>query len=101
MEIFAPLVGVGFRGEPARSLVQELTSDNVNQLSFEPEPENEYDNHAVKVIFTDDELGPIFVGYVAKENNLPIFNALVEGRELTSELVGWQSKIKPVLLIKD
>lgn len=96
MEVFANLVGVTFRGTAAREIVKRLTPDDGELLELEAEPTNEYDSNAVKVNYkpTGEH-----IGYIAKENNLPVVKALERGEKLTIEIVGFENTIKPTLLI--
>lgn len=96
MEIFAPLVGVTFRPPEAKEIVKALTRDSGTILSLEAEPTNPYDSRAVKVIH--DPTG-IHIGYIAKENNFEVFEALQNGEELCMEIVGFENTLKPTLLI--
>lgn len=98
MEVFANLVGVTFRGTGAKEIVKRLTPDDGEMLSLETEPFNEYDNHAVKVIYnpTGDH-----IGYISRENNHDIFEALERNEELTIKIVGFENTIKPTLLISN
>lgn len=98
MEVFVNLVGVTFRPGEARNIVKRLTPDDGELLSLKTEPTNEYDCNAVQVIYspTGDH-----IGYLARENNLEVFNALEAGRVLTIEIVGFENSLKPTLLITD
>lgn len=98
MEIFSPLVGVTFRGGGAREIVKRLTPDDGELLLLEAEPTNEYDDHAVKVLYAPTGE---HIGYLAKENNRHVFEALEQGEELQVEIVGFENTLKPVLLITD
>lgn len=97
MEIFAPLVGVTFRGKEARALVQTFTPGEAPFLSLEAEPTNEYDPFAVRV--NEESFGHI--GYLARQNNNEIFRALSDDPELPVhiEIVSFENTIKPVLMI--
>ena len=96
MEIFATVVGVSFRGQEAKEIVKHLTPDDGNLLSLEAEPTNEYDSNAVRVIHNPTGM---FIGFLARENNTEVFNALGRGEELNIEIVGFENTIKPTLLI--
>jgi hypothetical protein len=98
MEIFSPLVGVTFRPAEAKEIVKALTPSDGHKLSLIADPTNEYDSHAVKVV--DEETGT-HLGFIAKENNLEIFEALQRGEELKVEIVGFENTIKPTLLITE
>lgn len=97
MQVFSPLVGVSFRGSEARQIVKSLTTDSGQMLYLEAEPENEYDDHAVKVMYGTGE----HLGYLARENNRQIFEALQRGTQFSIEIVSFENSIKPVLLISE
>lgn len=96
MQVFSPLVGVSFRGKEVRELVKTLTPDDGHLLSLEAEPDNEYDDHAVKVLY---DVGSVHLGYVAREANAELFEELQAGSEFEIEVTGFENSIKPVLLI--
>jgi len=98
MEIFVNLVGVTYRGSEAKEIVKRLTPADGTLLSLEVEPENDYDDHAVKVIHDQTN---IHIGYLARENNYDVFMALADGRELCIEIVGFENTFKPTLLITE
>jgi hypothetical protein len=96
MEIFTPLVGVSFRPTSAKEVVKHLTLSDGGDLELQPDPNNEYDSNAVKVIHKPSGE---FIGFIARENNYEIFCALERGEELNVEIVGFENSIKPTLLI--
>lgn len=96
MEVFATLVGVPFRGAYAKELVKKLTLDDGELLELEAEPTNEYDSEAVKVIYKPDDS---HIGYLARENNHDVFQALERKEKLNIEITGFENTLKPVLLI--
>ena len=98
MEVFSNLVGVTFRGGEAKELVKHLTKEDGSKLSLEAEPDNPYDAHAVKVIHDPTNT---HIGYLARENNYDVFNALEQGMELLIEIVGFENTLKPTLLITE
>ena len=98
MEVFVNLVGVTFRPPEAKEIVKNLSRDDGKLLSLEAEPDNEYDNNAVKVIH--DPTG-VHIGYLARENNYEVFSALQNATELCIEIVGFENTVKPTLLITD
>jgi hypothetical protein len=98
MEIFANLVGVTFRPAEAKTIVKALTPADGSQLRLETEPDNQYDGNAVKVIHTPTDT---HLGYLARENNYDVFQALEHGEELVVEIVGFENTLKPTLLITD
>lgn len=94
MQIFSPVVGVSFRGTEARNLVKSLTPEDGIRLSLEAEPDNEYDRNAVMVLCDGEH-----IGYIARENNRQLFDALQAGGQFTIDIVSFENTIKPVLLI--
>jgi len=96
MQVFSPVVGVSFRGQPARDMVKSLTPEDGHKLSLLADPDNEYDDHAVKVM-----LGEVHVGFLARENNTQVFEKLQDGAEFSIEIVSFENTIKPVLLIEE
>lgn len=96
MEAFVHLVGVTFRGPEAKEIVKHLTRDDGVNLSLEAEPDNEYDSCAVKVIHDPTNT---HIGFLARENNWNVFQALQNGDELCIEIVGFENTLKPTLLI--
>lgn len=96
MEIFSSLVGVTFRGSEAKEIVKHLTREDSERLSLEAEPDNAYDERAVKVIHDPTNT---HIGYIARENNWDVFEALQNGDELKIEIVGFENTLKPTLLI--
>lgn len=98
MEAFCTLVGVTFRGAEVKEIVKHLTREDGKLLSLEAEPDNPYDDHAVKVIHDPTNT---HIGYLARENNYDVFSALANGDELCIEIVGFENTLKPTLLITD
>jgi hypothetical protein len=96
MEVFSPLVGVTFRPAEAKDIVRGLTQEDGDKLSLEAEPDNAYDPRAVKVIHTPTGE---HLGYIARENNFEIFNALQNEVPLEIEIVSFENTLKPTLLI--
>lgn len=96
MEIFTTLAGAFARGQDARDIIRNELSIGDTDLELECEPDNEFDPHAVRVMHYG-----IHLGYVAKANNPQIFDALNAGVKLSVKIIGFESTIKPVLLISD
>lgn len=94
MQLFATLVGASFRGKAAVALVKGLTPDDASRLSLSPGPENPYDDHAVRVLYDSEH-----VGYLARENNREIHEALMAGAEPSITLVS-VGTAKPTMLIE-
>lgn len=109
MQIFSPLVGVSFRGSEARDIVKSLTTDSGHMLSLEAEPDNPYDDHAVKVLYLHTEIDEngdeilvdagVHIGYLARENNRQVHEALMLGTKFDIEIISFENSIKPILLI--
>ncbi len=68
-----PIAGVKFRGAAVIELLKTLENGTVFEL--EPEPTNQYDPNAVKIIYNDGETD-IHVGYVPKNFSAEISAAL-------------------------
>jgi hypothetical protein len=98
MEVFANLVGVTFRGADAKEIVKSLNRDSGDLLSFENEPDNPYDSHAVKVIH---ESTGTHIGYISRENNYEVFQAVKRGDPLNIQIVSFENTLKPTMLITD
>jgi len=94
MQLFATLVGASFRGKDAIATVKGLTPADADDISLVPEPENKYDDHAVRVIYAGKH-----VGYLARENNREIHEALLAGATPSITLVSVGSA-KPTMLIE-
>lgn len=94
MQLFATLVGASFRGKDAIATVKALTPADAEDISLVPEPENEYDDHAVRVIYAGEH-----VGYLARENNREIHEALLTGAIPFITLVS-VGTAKPTMLIE-
>jgi hypothetical protein len=87
------LAGCNFRPAEARDLIKSAGIGD--SFTLEADPTNQYDSQAVKVLYKD-----VFVGFVAKQDNGPIFLALQDGHELSGEIIGFESSIKPLLEIE-
>jgi hypothetical protein len=98
MEVFANVVGVTFRSVEAKEIVKRMTPDDGELLSLETEPDNDYDCYAVKVIYKPTGT---HIGYLGRDNNLAVFQALDRGDPVTIKIVGFENTIKPTLLITD
>lgn len=92
MEIYSVLVGVNFRSESAKEVVDQLEIGDT--LELEREPENPFDSGAVKVYAADE-----FIGYIPKADNVEIAAALDEGQQLMCEVVSWAGHRRPGLKI--
>ena len=90
MEIICTLAGAQFRPAEAKDALRTATIGDV--VSLEPDPENEYDPQAVKVIFAGHH-----IGFIPKASNPPIFSALRDGDEVVVSIVAFESALKPVL----
>jgi hypothetical protein len=86
------LAGANFRPGEARTVCKSLQIGETAML--ETDGDNPYDSNAVRVIAQDE-----FIGFVPKSDNAPIFAALERGEEVTVEIIGFESSIKPILEI--
>lgn len=87
-----PLVGATFRPAEAKAIVRELRIGNTVQLRADPE--NEYDPHAVAV-YSDD----VHIGFIPRDSNSALFAVLMDGAEISAEIVAFENTLKPVLEI--
>lgn len=88
------MVGANFRPQEARDAVRSLSLSDGEFLALEPEPNNQYDMFAVKVLLDD-----LHLGYLPKGPNAEIFDRLVDGDEASIEILSFESQLKPVLSI--
>lgn len=88
------MVGANFRPQEARDAVRSLSLSDGELLTLEPEPNNQYDMFAVKVL-----LDGLHLGYLPKGPNEEIFDRLVDGDEASIEILSFESQLKPVLSI--
>lgn len=90
MQIICTLAGAQFRPAEAKAALRTAAIGDV--VSLEPDPENEYDPQAVKVVFAGHH-----IGFIPKSANPPIFAALQAEDEVTVSIVAFESALKPVL----
>lgn len=91
-QIFCTLVGTHFRGKDAVAAIAQLVPGDTLQL--QAEPENEYDENAVATMLNGEH-----VGYLSRDNNTQVAEALAAGEEPTSTVIDFDGK-KPVLSIE-
>lgn len=87
-----PLVGSTFRPPSAREALKQLKIGD--KLDLRADPDNEYDSTAVAVYYAHHH-----VGFIPKESNSAIFAVLMDGTEISAEIVAWENSLKPVLEI--
>jgi hypothetical protein len=90
MQAYCTLVGTHFRGSEAKRIVNALTPGPF-ACTFEREPDNEHDENAVAVYFEDEH-----IGYISRNNNEAVAQALDLGAEITAEIVDFEGR-KPVM----
>lgn len=93
MQIVCTLAGANFRPAEAKEALRAATHGTV--LGLEPDPDNEYDANAVKVL-----LDQHFVGFLPQRSNAVVSKMLLDGDELTAEIIAFESALKPVLEIQ-
>jgi predicted O-linked N-acetylglucosamine transferase (SPINDLY family) len=86
------MVGATFRPAQAKDIVRALGIGDRVQLRADPD--NEYDTTAVAV-YSDD----VHIGFVPKESNSALFAVLMDGAEISAEIVAFENSLKPVLEI--
>lgn len=86
------MVGATFRPAEAKDIVRGLHIGNRVQL--QADPDNEYDTTAVAV-YSDD----VHIGFIPKESNSALFTVLMDGAEISAEVIAFENSLKPILEI--
>jgi hypothetical protein len=86
------MVGAAFRPAEAKEIVRALTIGDKVQLRADPN--NEYDTTAVAVYHDD-----VHIGFIPKESNSAIFAVLMDGAQISAEVIAFESTLKPILEI--
>lgn len=96
MKYTSRLVGVSFRPEHVSDIVLDLTEGD--QLTLQREPDNPYDQWAIKVLFNN-----IHIGYVAAQRALNVASeiapALEASTSYTCEVIKGGTPISPAIRI--
>lgn len=87
------MVGATFRPAEAKEIVRGLHIGARVQLVADPG--NEYDTTAVAV-YSDD----VHIGFIPKESNSALFAVLMDGAEISAEVIAFENTLKPVLEIE-
>lgn len=86
------MVGATFRPAEAKEIVRGLHIGA--RVALIADPNNEYDMTAVAV-YSDD----VHIGFVPKESNSALFAVLMDGAEISAEIIAFENTLKPVLEI--
>lgn len=86
------MVGASFRPAAAKELLKDLRIGE--KLELRADPNNEYDSTAVAVYY-----GNTHLGFIPRESNSALFAVLMDGAEISAEIIAWESTLKPVLEI--
>lgn len=86
------MVGATFRPAEAKDIVRGLTIGDRVQL--QADPDNQYDTAAVAVYYDD-----VHIGFIPKESNSVLFAILMDGAEISAEIIAFENTLKPVLEI--
>lgn len=86
------MVGAAFRPAEAKDIVRALNIGDRVQLIADPD--NEYDTTAVAV-YSDD----VHIGFIPKESNSALFAVLMDGAEISAEIIAFENTLKPILEI--
>lgn len=90
--MFAAVVGNNFRGTDAKVAIKTLEVGDT--LTLEREPDNPYDENAVKVYMSvDDE--PVWIGYIETTVAAEIAPEMDEGTEYHAVVHSFLSTVKP------
>lgn len=87
-----PMVGAPFRPAEAKEIIRGLHIGARVQLVADPD--NEYDSTAVAV-YSDD----VHIGFIPKESNSALFAVLMDGAEISAEIIAFENSLWPVLEI--
>lgn len=88
-----PLVGAHFRPQSAKDILRSLRIGDTLQLRADPD--NAYDSTAVGCWYDDEHLG-----FIPATDNSAVFAALMDGEELTAEIIAFENALRPVLEIE-
>lgn len=86
------MVGATFRPAEAKDIVRALNI--LDSVQLQANPNNEYDPCAVAV-YSDD----VHIGFIPRESNSALFAVLMDGAEISAEIVAFENTLKPVLEI--
>lgn len=93
MQIICDLVGAHFRPAEAKEILKSLSVGD--HLTLERDPENQYDQFAVKVMHNDEHLG-----FIPKTDNYELSRYLDQGGAATAKIVGFVNTFRPTLAIE-
>lgn len=87
-----PMVGAPFRPASAKEVLKQLKIGD--RLELRADPDNEYDTTAVACYYAHHHLG-----FIPKESNSALFAVLMDGAEISAEIIAFENTLKPVLEI--
>ena len=92
------MVGASFRPASAKEIIKQLSIGD--RLELRADPNNEYDSTAVACYYDDIQHGyMVHIGFIPRDSNSALFAVLMDGAEISAEIVAFQSDLKPVLEI--
>jgi len=86
------MVGATFRPAASKEVLKQLKIGD--KLELRADPNNEYDSTAVACYYAHHHLG-----FIPKESNSALFAVLMDGAEISAEIIAWENTLKPVLEI--
>lgn len=86
------MVGATFRPAAAKEVLKQLRIGD--RLELRADPDNEYDSTAVACYYAHHHLG-----FIPRESNSALFAVLMDGAEITAEIIAFENTLKPVLEI--
>lgn len=95
MKFQAELRGAQFRPAECKEHLKSLADQEDVVLELERDPNNEYDEFAIKLIHDG-----FFLGFVQKDVAEKIAPLMDEGRAFTATIHSWLSTIKPYVVIE-
>lgn len=87
-----PMVGATFRPTEAKGVLRRLEIGD--RLELRADPNNEYDSTAVACYYAHHHLG-----FIPRESNSALFAVLMDGAEISAEIIAFENTLKPVLEI--
>ena len=66
--------GIHFLPRETKLFISNLKKGH--PLKFTPDPDNEYDNNAIKIVALNEDAEEVFIGFVPKEHNVELLKKI-------------------------
>lgn len=86
------MVGASFRPASAKEALKQLAIGD--KLELRADPDNQYDTTAVACYYAHHHLG-----FIPRDSNSALFAVLMDGAEISAEIIAFETTLKPVLEI--